>query len=102
MGKIKYTWRDLVCVNGQVFAEEFPIDGMEPDSNIANCDAFFEAVEKKYGTDDFTTYMFDGEDFAPDYDVSKLPYGAESCGLYINGVAEWLMDKEEEGADNVD
>lgn len=63
---------------------------MEPNDEVADCSEFFKAVEEKHGTSKFKTYMFDGEDFAPDYDVSKLPYGAESCGLYINGVLSYL------------
>lgn len=92
MNEKNYTWKDLICVNGQVYAEEFPVD-CPNENEPANCDNFLEHVRKKYNTDEFKTYTFDGEEFAPsDYDKSKLPYGAEACGLYINGVAEWLIE----------
>ena len=31
--------------------------------------------------------MLDDIEFEP----KELPYGAEECGCYINGVAEWLL-----------
>lgn len=91
---IKYTWRDLVCINGEVFAEEHPISGKtdgEGESKYWDIDDFLDAVaaEHSCNTDDITTYMMDGENFAPSVDMSKLKFGAESCGAYINGRAEW-------------
>lgn len=93
MGEVKYTWKDLVYIDGKVFAEEVQISG-ERDDDTYNCDNFFSAIEKKYGRDDFTTYMFDGENFAPAYDTSTLPYGVESCGLYVNDIPSWYIPDE--------
>lgn len=51
-------------------------------------DDFYEAVAKKYSVDvdDIKTYMMDDIEFDP----RMLPWGAEDCGCYIDGVAEWL------------
>ena len=56
-------------------------------------DDFIESVAKKHGVsaDEVETYMLDGIDF----DSQELPFGAEECGCYINGIAEWLMYPEE-------
>ena len=47
-------------------------------------------MAKKHGVDvdDVKTYMMDDIEF----DARELPYGAESCGCYINGVPEWVLD----------
>lgn len=91
-GKL-YTWKDIVDINGVCYAEEFPIsgetDGTEDDVYY-RLDDFYESVAKKYGvdTDDIETYMMDGIEFDP----RVLPWGAEDCGCYIDGVAEWLIE----------
>lgn len=97
-GKL-YTWKDIVDINGVCYAEEFPISGEkdgDEDDVYYQLDDFYEAVAKKYGvdTDDIETYMMDGIEFDP----RVLPWGAEDCGCYIDGVAEWLIgiDKESE------
>lgn len=88
-GKDKFTWKDIVKVNGKISAEEFEISGEMDDVDIYQIDDFFEAVAEKYGVDtgDIETYMMDNIDFNPE----ELPFGAEDCGCYINGVAEWLL-----------
>lgn len=95
-GKL-YTWKDIVAINGVCYAEEFPIsgekDGDEDDVYYQLYD-FYEAVAEKYGVDvdDIETYMMDGIDFDP----RVLPWGAEDCGCYIDGTAEWLIGLGEE------
>lgn len=89
MNKNKYTWKDIVKVNGEITTEEFEISGVMDNEDTYQIDDFLEAVAQKYGVnvDDVETYMMDDIDFDPD----ELPYGAEDCGCYINGVAEWLL-----------
>lgn len=95
-GKL-YTWKDIVDINGVCYAEEFPISGEkdgDEDDAYYQLDDFYEAVAKKYGVDvdDIETYMMDGIEFDP----RVLPWGAEDCGCYIDGVAEWLIGLDEE------
>ena len=60
------------------------------DSDTYRIDDFMYAVAEKYGcgTDDIKTYMLDDIEF----DGKELIFGAEACGCYIDGVAEWLID----------
>lgn len=86
----KYTWKDIVRINGKLYAEEFEISGKMDAEDIYQIDDFINSVAEKYGvdSDDVETYMMDDFDF-----VGKdLEFGAEHCGCYINGVAEWMMD----------
>ena len=84
-----YTWKDIVLVNGKTYAEEFKISGKTDDGNFYQIDDFIDAVAKKYNvnSDDVKTYVMDNIEFDP----KELEFGAESCGCYINGVAEWLI-----------
>jgi hypothetical protein len=93
MNKTTYTWRDIVKIGDKIYTEEFPISGKKDYNNeqtIYEIDDFLEAVAKKHGVDvdDVKTYMMDNIEF----DARELPYGAESCGCYINGVPEWVLD----------
>lgn len=90
---MKYTWKDIVKVKGEIHAEEFEIDG-EMDGDAYRIDDFMCSVARKYGvdTDDVETYMMDDIEF----DATKLPFGAEDCGCYINGIAEWHIDNIED------
>jgi hypothetical protein len=102
------TWKDLVCVNGKVYAEEFPIENeFDEDVDggpIFRIDMFTSAVAEKYGCEpeDITTHTMDGENFdesadLPDgfYQSGALAFGAESCGAYINGEeAEFFLDED--------
>lgn len=95
-GKL-YTWKDIVAINGVCYAEEFPISGKkdgDEDDAYYQLDDFYEAVAEKYGvdTDDIETYMMDGIEF----DQRVLAWGAEDCGCYIDGTAEWLIGLDEE------
>lgn len=88
-----YTWKDIVKINDKIYTEEFPISGKKDYNNeqtIYEIDNFLQAVAKKHGVDvdDVKTYMMDNIEF----DARELPYGAESCGCYINGVPEWVLD----------
>lgn len=89
MSNNKYTWKDVVKVNGKISTEEFEISGVMDDEDVYQIDDFLEAVAQKYGVDvdDVETYMMDDIEFNPE----ELPYGTEACGCYINGVAEWLL-----------
>lgn len=89
MSKNKYTWKDIVKVNGKITTEEFEISGVMDDEDVYQIDDFLEAVAQKYGVDvdNVETYMMDDIEFNPE----ELPYGAEECGCYINDVAEWLL-----------
>lgn len=96
--KNKYTWKDIVSINGNIYTEEFPISGridVIEGEDVYQIDDFIDAVAKKHGvdTDEVETYMMDGIRFNPE----DLPYGAEECGCYINGVPEWTIKNEEEG-----
>ncbi len=84
--KSKVTWKDIVKIGDNIYAEEFPISGQMDAPDVYQIDDFFEAVAKKYNVDidDIQTYMMNDIDF----DVSKLPWGAESCGCYIDGIDE--------------
>lgn len=84
----KYTWKDIVKVNGKIYAEEFEISGVM-DEDAYQIDDFIDAVAKKYGVgfDDVKTYMMDNIEFNP----NELPYGAEECGCYIDGIAERML-----------
>lgn len=79
----EYTWRDLVCVDGEYSEEEFPITGMMDTPEHYQIDDFLEAVAIKYEVivDDVQTYMMD----------VVLPEGwkgIETLGCYINGEPE--------------
>lgn len=91
-----YTWKDIVCINGVCYAEEFPISGERDNSDdiYYQLDDFYEAVAEKYGVDvdEIKTYMMDGIEFDP----QVLAWGAEDCGCYIDGVAEWLIGLSKE------
>lgn len=89
MSSNKYTWKDVVKVNGKISTEEFEISGVMDDEDVYQIDDFLEAVAQKYGVDvdDVETYMMDDIEF----NSEELPFGAEDCGCYINGVAEWLL-----------
>lgn len=89
---IQYTWKDIVDIKGVVTAEEFPISGEieELEGTVYKIDEFYDAVAEKYDVnkDDILTYMVDGIDFDP----AGLPWGAEDCGCYIDGVPEWAIN----------
>ena len=89
MSKTKYTWKDIVKVNGIISAEEFEISGKMDDEDTYQIDNFYDAVANKYNVDvgDIETYIMDDIDF----NAKELPFGAEDCGCYINGKAEWLI-----------
>lgn len=84
-----YVWKDIVCINGEVFAEEFSISGEMDNDEVYQVDDFIESVAKKHGVspDEVETYMLDNIEFDP----AEVSFGAEECGCYINGVAEWLI-----------
>ena len=83
----KYTWIDIVKINGQIYCEEFPISGKMDGPDTYCIGDFMKAVAEKHNcdTDDIQTYMIDNIEFDP----SGLPFGAEACGCYIDGIAEW-------------
>lgn len=83
----KYTWKDIVSINGRLSIEEFPISG-EMDGEYYRIDDFLESISKKYNVDidSIATYMLDNINFNPE----ELKIGVEECGCYINGIAEWL------------
>lgn len=85
---MKYTWKDIVVIGDIVSPEEHEISG-ELDDNHYILDDFFKAVAEKFDVDEneIETLLMDDVNI----DVSKLPYGHEECGCYINGVAEWLL-----------
>lgn len=87
----QYIWKDVVRIHDQVYAEEHPISGETDALGVYNLDDFFSAVAEKYGVDydDIETYTMDDIDF----DARKVRFGAEDCGCYINGVAEWMLDQ---------
>lgn len=89
MSKNKYTWKDIVNVNGLISTEEFEISGEIDGNDFYIIDNFLNAVAKKYKVDidDVKTYMMDDIEFNP----NDLKFGAEECGCYINGIAEWLL-----------
>ena len=91
MSKPKYTWKDIVMIGNDVFCEEFPISGeMDGENNTHyHIDEFLQAVAEKHkvDVDDVKTYMMDNIEFNP----KDMSYGAETCGCYINGIAEWAI-----------
>ena len=94
---VAHIWKDIVKVNGKIYAEEHPISGQKDgngDEEYYQLDDFIAAVSQKHGVnaDEIQTYMMDNIEFDP----VNLPYGAEDCGCYINGVAEWTIGKQKE------
>ena len=91
MNENKYTWKDIVKINKNLFAEEFEISGEMADSATYCIDDFMYAVAAKYEVpvNSIQTYMLDNLEFNP----AGLLWGPEQCGCYINGVAEWLIDE---------
>lgn len=87
--KDKYIWKDIVKIDDTIYAEEFEISGKLDGPDNYQIDNFLNAVADKYGvdTDRVKTYMMDNIKFDP----KNLPFGAEECGCYINGVPEWLL-----------
>mgnify|MGYP003495951213 FL=1 len=85
-----YTWRDVVSINDQIFCVEEKISGEFDAYSGYDIDKFLETVAKNHNVDvdDVKTYMMDQIEFDP----TNLPYGAEECGCYINGVAEWTIE----------
>lgn len=75
MKKPKYTWRDIVKIGDNIYAETFPISGEMDGGSHYQIDEFLQAVAKKHGVDvdDVETYMMDDIDF----DARELPYCAE-------------------------
>lgn len=86
----KYTWKDIVDINGVCYAEEFEISGEMDGEDAYRIDDFYEAVAAKHNVevDDILTYMMDNIDFDP----KILPWGAAECGCYIDDEPEWLRD----------
>lgn len=86
---LTYTWKDIIKINGEIYAEEFPISGEKDGNDNYQIDEFFDIISYKYGvnTDEVQTYVMDNIEFNPEV----LPYGAESCGCYINGIPEWTI-----------
>jgi len=85
---IRYKWKDIVRIDGKLFVEEFSITGEMDTPNTYCIDEFIDMVSKKYNVepDKIETLMSDGFPF----DSKTFPGIAESCGCYINGIAEWL------------
>ncbi len=88
--KPQYEWKDIVCINGKIFAETFEISGKMDDETHYDISDFLNAVANKHSVDvdDVQTYMMDNIDFNP----QLMPYGAEACGCYINGEPEWCQE----------
>lgn len=94
--KVYFEWADIVKLpDSQIVAERHPISGIMDEDAIYQIDDFYDAVAAKYGvdTDSIETYMMDDIDFDP----KNLPWGANECGCYVNGVpeetlAEWGFD----------
>lgn len=81
------TWKDIVEINNKITAEEFPITENNKDKTYAE---FKKNVAAKYhvNPDDIKTYT----EHDIDFDANDLPFGAESCGININGKPEWYYD----------
>lgn len=89
----KYTWKDIVKIGDKTYCEEFPISGeMDGDDQYYCINDFMYAVAEKHGVDvdDVSTYMMNSDE---EFEVEGLEFGAEACGCYIDGVAEWLINK---------
>lgn len=89
----KYTWKDIVRIDDKLYCEEFPISGEMDDPNTYRIDDFMKAVAEKHNcdTDDIETYMLGMTDVSGEITGTGLEFGAEACGCYIDGVAEWLI-----------
>lgn len=81
-----FTWKDIIKVRDEIHAVEYPISGEKDNEDCYTCDDFFDAVANEFdiNPEDIETYLFDDIDFDP----RGLPFGAEACGCYIDGVAE--------------
>ena len=81
---MQYVWKDIVKVNGWISAEAYPISGKMTTDEHYEIDDFLSAVAKKYDVspDDVQTYMMDNIEFDP----STVPFGAEACGCYVDGM----------------
>ena len=93
----KFTWRDIVEINGKYYAEEFSISGIMENPDAYILDDFYTAVAEKYNVDltknEIKTYMMDNITFNP----TELEFGAEDCGCYIDGEPEWIDVEEQDG-----
>ena len=91
---MRYTWKDIVLVDGHVHAEEFPISGKMDDTHSYEIDDFLKAVAKKYDvdTDDVKTYTMDDIEFDPK--AEHLAFGIDKCGAYLDGIPEWEIEDE--------
>lgn len=97
----KYTWKDIVRIDGKLYCEEFPISGEMDAPDIYCIGDFMKAVAEKHNcdTDDIETYMLGMTDvlgmsvISGEIIGSGLEFGAEACGCYIDGVAEWLIEE---------
>ena len=61
----KYTWKDIIKVNGEIHAVEYPISGetisMDDGDFAYDCNDFFEAVANDYNIhqSEVQTYLFE-------------------------------------------
>lgn len=92
--KHKFTWRDVVEINGKCYAEEFSISGIMENPDTYILDDFYTSVAEKHNVDltkeEIKTYMMDNICFDP----TELEFGAEDCGCYIDGQPEWFEEEE--------
>ena len=90
---LQYLWKDIIKIGDKIYAEMFPISGDMDDDETFRIDEFISLAAGKYGVneEDIQTYMLDGIEF--DANALKLPFGAEMCGCYINGIPEWEIEE---------
>ena len=88
--KCKFTWKDIVEIDGKYYAEWFPISGITSDPDAYEIDDFLQAVAEKHNVEvaNIKTYMMDNIDF----NAQDFSFGAEECGCYIDGEPEWFID----------
>ena len=96
----KFTWNDMVEIDGKHYEEEFPISGLMDDENTYQIDEFINAVALKHNVypENIKTYIMDGfklcgKDFGfiDSDDIDYAPHRAE-YGCYINGTPEECYD----------
>ena len=93
--KQKLTWKDIIRVNNKYYLEEFPVTWDDKSQTTFNVDNFMNECAKKHNCqiNEIETITFSGAEHfdIPNSEIKRLGVGLESCGGYVNGVAEWLI-----------
>lgn len=88
---IRYSWKDFVKIGDDIYFEESFISGKQDSVDVYQIDEFIEFVAKKYDVDVDNIHLWTMEHF--EMPVEILKHNISECGLYINGIPEWIINK---------